>query len=103
MCGIDHAHDRLVRRAIVHAHDNATDPRRTAATRRLRSWVSIVLCGRFAIITGSNTGIGYQAAAVLAESGAHVVLAVRNTELGRNAPTLVKPLFALAPPAASTR
>ena len=43
------------------------------------------LNGRVAIITGSNTGIGFQAAAVLAESGAHVVLAVRNTEKGNHA------------------
>ncbi len=38
--------------------------------------------GRVAIVTGSNTGIGYHAAAVLAQSGAHVVLAVRNLEKG---------------------
>ena len=43
------------------------------------------LSGHVAIISGSNTGIGYQAAAVLAESGAHVVLAVRNTEKGNHA------------------
>jgi NAD(P)-dependent dehydrogenase (short-subunit alcohol dehydrogenase family) len=38
--------------------------------------------GRVAVVTGSNTGIGYQTAAVLAQSGAHVVLAVRNLEKG---------------------
>jgi NAD(P)-dependent dehydrogenase (short-subunit alcohol dehydrogenase family) len=38
--------------------------------------------GRIAIVTGSNTGIGYHTAAVLAESGARVVLAVRNLEKG---------------------
>uniref|UniRef100_A0A5Q5CB72 Short-chain dehydrogenase/reductase SDR n=1 Tax=Mycobacterium sp. (strain JLS) TaxID=164757 RepID=A0A5Q5CB72_MYCSJ len=38
--------------------------------------------GRVAVITGANTGIGYEAAAVLAAKGAHVVLAVRNTDKG---------------------
>ncbi len=41
--------------------------------------------GRVAIVTGSNTGIGYSAAAVLAEKGAHVVLAVRNVDKGNDA------------------
>ncbi|MGH3678686.1 MAG: SDR family NAD(P)-dependent oxidoreductase [Mycobacterium sp.] len=41
--------------------------------------------GRIAIITGSNTGIGYEAAAVLADKGAHVVLAVRNIDKGNDA------------------
>jgi NAD(P)-dependent dehydrogenase (short-subunit alcohol dehydrogenase family) len=41
--------------------------------------------GRVAIVTGSNTGIGYAAAAVLADKGAHVVLAVRNIDKGNDA------------------
>ena len=41
--------------------------------------------GRVAIVTGSNTGIGYEAAAVLAGKGAHVVLAVRNLDKGNDA------------------
>ncbi len=41
--------------------------------------------GRVAIVTGSNTGIGYGAAAVLADKGAHVVLAVRNPDKGNDA------------------
>jgi NAD(P)-dependent dehydrogenase (short-subunit alcohol dehydrogenase family) len=41
--------------------------------------------GRVAIVTGANTGIGYQAAAVLADKGAHVVLAVRNLDKGKEA------------------
>ncbi len=41
--------------------------------------------GRVAIITGSNTGVGYEAAAVLAHKGAHVVLAVRNLDKGNDA------------------
>jgi NAD(P)-dependent dehydrogenase (short-subunit alcohol dehydrogenase family) len=41
--------------------------------------------GRIAIVTGANTGIGYSAAAVLADKGAHTVLAVRNLEKGEDA------------------
>src|SRR5215472_11360323 len=41
--------------------------------------------GRIAVVTGSNTGIGYHTAAVLAYSGAHVVLAVRDLEKGNAA------------------
>ena len=41
--------------------------------------------GRVVIITGSNTGVGYEAAAVLADKGAHVVLAVRNVDKGKDA------------------
>ena len=45
---------------------------------------------RTAIITGSNTGIGYEAAAVLAAKGAHVVLAVRNLDKGNDAVARIK-------------
>jgi NAD(P)-dependent dehydrogenase (short-subunit alcohol dehydrogenase family) len=41
--------------------------------------------GRVVVITGSNTGVGYEAAAVLANRGAHVVLAVRNVSKGNEA------------------
>jgi NAD(P)-dependent dehydrogenase (short-subunit alcohol dehydrogenase family) len=41
--------------------------------------------GRIAVITGANTGIGYEAAAVLADKGAHVVLAVRDLDKGKEA------------------
>jgi NAD(P)-dependent dehydrogenase (short-subunit alcohol dehydrogenase family) len=41
--------------------------------------------GRVAVVTGSNTGIGYHTAAVLAYTGAHVVLAVRDLEKGNAA------------------
>ena len=41
--------------------------------------------GRTAVITGANTGLGYETAAALAAKGAHVVLAVRNTDKGQAA------------------
>lgn len=41
--------------------------------------------GRVAVITGSNTGIGYHTALVLAEHGTAVVLAVRDLDKGRAA------------------
>ncbi|MUL66466.1 short-chain dehydrogenase [Mycobacterium sp. CBMA 234] len=41
--------------------------------------------GRTAVITGANTGLGYETAAALAAKGAHVVLAVRNLDKGKGA------------------
>jgi len=41
--------------------------------------------GRTAVITGANTGIGFETAAVLAGRGASVVLAVRNLDKGKDA------------------
>ncbi len=38
--------------------------------------------GRVVVITGANSGIGYEAAAVLAARGARVVMAVRNLDKG---------------------
>jgi NAD(P)-dependent dehydrogenase (short-subunit alcohol dehydrogenase family) len=46
--------------------------------------------GRVAVITGSNTGLGYETAAALAHHGAHVVLAVRNLDKGKDAATLIQ-------------
>ena len=41
--------------------------------------------GRVAIITGANSGIGFEAATVLAKRGAYVVLAVRDNVAGKGA------------------
>jgi len=41
--------------------------------------------GRTALITGANSGIGYQAALELARHGAHVLLGVRNRDKGQAA------------------
>jgi NAD(P)-dependent dehydrogenase (short-subunit alcohol dehydrogenase family) len=41
--------------------------------------------GRVAVITGANTGIGFHTAAVLADHGTSVILAVRDLEKGRAA------------------
>ena len=49
--------------------------------------------GRIAVITGSNTGLGFETAAALAAKGAHVVLAVRNLDKGKDAELLIKRRF----------
>ncbi|AGB20927.1 dehydrogenase of unknown specificity, short-chain alcohol dehydrogenase like protein [Mycobacterium sp. JS623] len=41
--------------------------------------------GRVAVVTGANSGLGFDTAAVLADKGAHVVLAVRNLDKGKEA------------------
>src|SRR3954447_4903057 len=45
--------------------------------------------GRTAVITGANTGLGYETAAALAAKGAQVVLAVRNLDKGKGAADLI--------------
>jgi NAD(P)-dependent dehydrogenase (short-subunit alcohol dehydrogenase family) len=45
--------------------------------------------GRVAVVTGANTGLGYETASALAAKGAHVVLAVRNLEKGKAAADLI--------------
>jgi len=55
--------------------------------------------GRVAIITGSNTGLGFETAKVLAAKGAHTVLAVRNLDKGNDAAARIK---AAAPEATVT-
>lgn len=46
--------------------------------------------GRLAVVTGSNTGLGYDTARVLAARGAHVVMAVRDTAKGEAAAARIR-------------
>ncbi len=46
--------------------------------------------GRLAIVTGSSSGIGYEAARVLANKNAEVIIAVRNQQKGDNAVQKIK-------------
>jgi NAD(P)-dependent dehydrogenase (short-subunit alcohol dehydrogenase family) len=46
--------------------------------------------GRTAIVTGANTGIGYETARMLALAGAHVVLACRSPEKGEAAARTIR-------------
>ena len=41
--------------------------------------------GRTVVITGASTGLGYETASALAAKNAHVVLAVRNLDKGKDA------------------
>jgi NAD(P)-dependent dehydrogenase (short-subunit alcohol dehydrogenase family) len=55
--------------------------------------------GRTAVITGANTGLGFETAKALAAKGAHVVIAVRNPDKGRDA---VDRILAASPAAGVT-
>ena len=41
--------------------------------------------GKVAIVTGGNSGIGYETVRILAQRGAHVILAARNAIKGEEA------------------
>jgi len=46
--------------------------------------------GRISIVTGANTGLGFETARMLAERGAVVVMAVRNVDKGEQAAARIK-------------
>ncbi|MFM8156365.1 MAG: oxidoreductase [Actinomycetes bacterium] len=48
------------------------------------------LTGRVAVVTGANSGLGYETALALAGCGAHVTMAVRDTAKGDSAATLMR-------------
>ncbi|RLN88628.1 hypothetical protein BBJ28_00024019 [Nothophytophthora sp. Chile5] len=57
--------------------------------------------GKLAVVTGANSGLGYETALQLARKGAHVVLACRNEARGREAEANIRELLA-SDPAAGT-
>ncbi|ETN09071.1 hypothetical protein PPTG_11122 [Phytophthora nicotianae INRA-310] len=50
--------------------------------------------GRIAIVTGANSGIGYETALEIARKGAHVILACRNEQRGREAESKMRETLA---------
>ena len=44
------------------------------------SYPAVDLSGKVAVVTGANTGIGYETAKALAEMGAHTFIACRSQE-----------------------
>ena len=74
-------------------HSSMTQVAREYVVRMSSKWTAADVpdqSGRVAIVTGANTGIGYDTAAVLAGKGAHVVLAVRNLDKGNDAADRIK-------------
>ena len=44
------------------------------------TYPTVDLSGKVAVVTGANTGIGYETAKALAEMGAHIFIACRSQE-----------------------
>ena len=55
-----------------------------------------MLTGKTAIITGGNSGIGFETAKGLLQMGANIILAVRNTEKGEAARAALSNLYPTA-------
>ncbi len=55
------------------------------------------LKGRVAIVTGSDTGIGYEAAHELAKHGAHVIIATRDEKKGTECACQLSSLCVMRP------
>ena len=50
-------------------------------------------CGKTAIVTGSNTGVGFETARALTQKNAHVILACRNEQKGNDAARRIRDGF----------
>ena len=72
---------------------SSTDPRSTPNGSPMKGkWTSDNVPGqqgRLAVVTGANTGLGFETAQVLAARGASAVLAVRDIEKGKRAATRI--------------
>ncbi|ETO59096.1 hypothetical protein F444_08841 [Phytophthora nicotianae P1976] len=69
------------------------------------NWVATDMSqkGEVVIVTGANSGIGYEMALELARKGAHVILACRNEERGLNAQADIQEVLATTPDPGSVK